>query len=539
MKSLSRRRLLELATAATAPLWQPRSAWSQGKLLSGFTENLFKLGVASGSPTHDGLVLWTRLVSFDLLGQSVLSALPVAVQWELAHDEGFVRMAQRGQAQALPELAHSVHVELQGLDPDRWYFYRFIAGGVASPVGRTRTFPAPGMQASMLRLAYASCQKWEDGYFSAYTHMLRENLDVVLFLGDYLYETPGTTSRIRRPNPTPSGGWLLTLDDYRARYALYKAEPELQAMHAACPWLMTWDDHEVQNDYAGLTPGHSGKSSSGVTDFAARRAAAYQAYYEHMPLRASVLTQAPKGLSAGAEMRLYSHVSFGNLANITMLDSRQYRSPQACTPDGKLGSGALDPRTCPSWSDPTRSLLGSVQEQWLERKLQAAGTAIWNIMGQQTLFGQRDFRPGPEQFFWNDGWDGYAPARQRLTHSLQHYHVPNPVFLGGDVHENWVGHVKADYNNPNSESLGVEFCGTSITSRSSGSTKTAAWLAENPHFVFANTERKGYGVVEFTPKRLTTTLRVVDQVTEHNSQIETLEKFEVAAGHAVISTVVV
>jgi alkaline phosphatase D len=528
MKSQARRSLLALAAAIVAPLWLPRSARSQSPTAE------FALGVASGSPTHDGVVLWTRLVSPGAVGHSNLGRATITVQWEVAHDEGFSRIVQRGHTSAVAELAHSVHVELKGLEPDRWYFYRFIAGGVVSPVGRTRTFPVLGTPAAKLRLAYASCQKWEDGYFSAYTHMRQEDVDMVLFLGDYLYETPGTSTRIRRPNRTPSGGWLLTLDDYRARYALYKTEPELQAMHAACPWLMTWDDHEVQNDYAGLTAGSSGKNSPTVDDFTARRTAAYQAYYEHMPLRASVLTQALKGLNGGAEMRLYSQVAFGNLANLTLLDSRQYRDPQACTPEGKLGSGALDPRTCPDWSDPARSLLGMAQEQWLDRQFQAAGASTWNIIGQQTLFGQRDFRPGPDQFFWNDGWDGYAPARQRLTQSLQNHRVPNPVLLGGDLHENWVGHVKADYSKPKSESIGVEFCGTSLTSRSSGSSKSAEWLAENPHFVFADTERKGYGVVEFTPKRLTTALRVVDQVTERTSQIETLAVFEVQAGRAVV-----
>jgi alkaline phosphatase D len=404
-------------------------------------------------------------------------------------------------------------------------------------VGRTRTFPAPGTPATQLRLAYASCQKWEDGYFSAYAHMAREHLDAVLFLGDYIYEYPGAKSSIRRPNRTASGGWVLSLDDYRARYACYKADPDLQAMHAACPWLMTWDDHEVQNDYAGLAPGNSGNIAS---DFVARRAAAYQAYYEHMPLRASVLTQALRGLSAGAELRLYSHVHFGDLANVYLLDTRQYRDPQACTPDGKPGSGSLDPHTCPQWHDPSRSLLGQAQEQWLGRAFRSAGAAggggaaIWNVVGQSTLFGQRDFRPGPDRFFWNDGWDGYAPARQRLTQDLQTFKVSNPVLLGGDVHENWVGHVKADYNRPDSAHIGVEFCGTSITSRATPSTKTAAWLAENPHFVFADTERKGYGVVAFTPKGLTTTLRVVDSLTERSSRIETLARFEVEAGRAVV-----
>ena len=545
MTSLCRRQWLKaasLAVATAAPLWLPRSARSQSAL----TDYPFTLGVASGSPTPDGVVLWTRLVNAGVSGIATPGLQPVTVSWELADDAHFARVVQHGQAQALPELAHSVHVEVQGLDADRWYFYRFKVNREVSPVGRTRTLPAPGAKAARLRLAYASCQKWEDGYFSAYQHLAQEDLDLVLFLGDYLYEYPGTPTKsripIRSPNLTPSGGWLLTLDDYRARYALYKGDPDLQAAHAACPWLMTWDDHEVQNDYAGLTAGNSGKP---VPDFAARRAAAYQAYYEHMPLRASVVTRALAGLSAGAEMRLYGQVRYGSLANLYLLDDRQYRDAQACTPDGKLGSGTLNPKTCPEWNDAARTLLGPAQEQWLNQAFQRnAGAAsaatdgpTWNIIGQQTLFGQRDFRPGSAQQFWNDGWDGYSAARSRLTGALQASKLPNPVFLGGDVHENWVGHVKADYSQPDSASIGVEFCGTSITSRSGNSSKTAEWLAENPHFVFANTERKGYGVVEFTPQRLTTTLRVVDQVTERSSRIETLARFEVQAGRAVIERV--
>ena len=471
-------------------------------------------------------------------GQPALAAgsQPLPVSWEIAQDEGFARIVQRGEAQAVPALAHSVHVEVRGLSSDRWYFYRFTSGDAVSPVGRTRTFPAPGARTARLRLAYASCQKWEDGYFSAYRHMLAEDLDLVMFLGDYIYEYPGRSSRIRVPNTTSSNGWVLSLDDYRSRYANYKAEPELQAMHAACPWLMTWDDHEVQNDYAGTAQGSSGRP---VADFLLRRASAYQAYYEHMPLRASVLTRALAGLEAGAELRLYGQLRFGDLASLYLLDNRQYRDVQACTPDGKPGSGALDPESCAHWNDPRRSLLGMAQEAWLEQALKqagdpAAGRAVWNVMGQQSLFGQRDFRPGPDRFFWNDGWDGYAPARSRLCQALGGNKVPNPVLLGGDVHENWVGHVKADYANPASASLGVEFCGTSVTSRSGTSDKAPEWLAENPHFVFANTQRKGYGVVEFTPERLTTRLRVLDQVSDRNGQIETLASFEVQAGRPVL-----
>jgi alkaline phosphatase D len=518
----SRRRLLQLASAGAASLALPRSAWSQAR----FSSNPFTLGVASGSPTHDSVVLWTRLLQTGLFGGSTLGAEAIAVRWEVAHDAQFTRMVHSGQTQAVAELAHSVHVEVADLQADRWYFYRFLAGDAVSATGRTRTFPAPDADATRLRLAYASCQRWEHGYFSAYRHMAQENLDAVLFLGDYIYEYPAAANAVR----LPSGGWVLTLEDYRARYALHKGEADLQAMHAACPWLVTWDDHEVQNDYAGMHPGDSGAP---VANFLERRAAAYQAYYEHMPLRASVLTQGLGGLARGAEMRIYGRVPFGKLATLYLLDDRQYRDPQACTPGDKPGSARLDPAQCAIWNDPQRTLLGAAQEQWLDRAL-AQGSSGWNVIGQQTLFGARDFKPGVGQSLWNDGWDGYPAARQRLTASLQRHHVANAVLLGGDVHENWVGHVKADYAKADSASVGVEFCGTGITSRGGGNAKIAERLAENPHFVFAEGERKGYGVVEITPQRLTATLRVVDDVTQKETRIETLAQFAVEAGQPVV-----
>lgn len=519
-----RRRLLQLATCGAASCWLPRSAWSQPRL----DGQPFALGVASGSPTHDSVVLWTRLMlpaapSFTLPGQAV------TVRWEVAHDEQFTRPVARGQTQAAPELAHSVHVELQGLQPDRWYFYRFMLGDAVSPTGRTRTFPAPDAVVAHLRLTYASCQNWQHGYFSAYRHMLAENPDLVLFLGDYLYEYPNSPSAVR----PVTGDWLLTLDDYRQRYALYKSEPDLQAMHQACPWLLTWDDHEVQNDYAGLQEGRSGAP---YPDFAARRAAAYQAFYEHMPIRAAVLTQAIAGLASGAEMRIYQRLRYGRLASFYMLDARQYKDPQVCTQGDKKGGSTLDPATCADWLNPARSLLGQPQERWLNAELGQAG-AQWNVLGQQTLLGQRDFRPGSGERLWNDGWDGYSAARTRLTDSLQKNAVANPVILGGDVHENWVGHVKANYSDPRSAAVGVEFCGTSITSRSGGNARTAERLAENPHFVFADAERKGYGVVDLTPRQLTTTLRGVDDVRQPVTRIETLASFSVQAGRAVIEKI--
>ena len=308
---LDRRQLLRLAAAAAASGALLRNGWSQPRL----ADDPFAAGVASGSPTDTSIVLWTRLLG------ARLPAGPVTVRWELAQDEGFARIVQRGDAQALPALAHSVHVELQGLAPDRPYFYRFVAGGWMSPAGRTRTLPAPDAAVQRLRLAYASCQRWEHGWFSAWRHLRADDPDLVLFLGDYLYEYPGAARAVRPVR----GGWLLTLDDYRDRHALYKSDPDLQAMHRACPWLFTWDDHEVQNDYAGEQEGQAGPA---VTDFPARRAAAYQAWYEHMPVPASMLTRGLEGLADGRGLRIYGERRFGRLAQLLLLDGRQYRSPR-------------------------------------------------------------------------------------------------------------------------------------------------------------------------------------------------------------------
>ncbi|MEO7105786.1 MAG: alkaline phosphatase D family protein, partial [Rhodoferax sp.] len=460
--ALTRRQLLQLASAGTAALAMPDKTWSKTR----FATNPFTLGVASGSPTHDSIVLWTRLLQEGQSGGSTLGDKPIVVRWDIADDAQFTHIVRGGQAQAHPALAHSVHVEVDGLEPDRWYYYRFRAGDAVSITGRTRTFPAPDAQATHMRLAYASCQRWDHGYFSAYRHMAAENLDAVLFLGDYIYEYPTSANAVREP----TGGWVTTLDGYRARYALHRSDADLQAMHALCPWIMTWDDHEVQNDYAGLHPGHSGTP---VEDFAARRAAAYQAYYEHMPLRASVLTQGLDGLAKGAEMRIYGQVVFGKLATFYVLDDRQYRDAQACTSDSKTGGGTVHPAECNIWQQAQRTLLGATQEQWLDHALTQSSPG-WNVITQQTLFGARDFHPsGAEQTLWNDGWDGYPAARQRVITSLQQHRVANAVLLGGDVHENWVGHVKADYSQPDSASVGVEFCGTSITSHGGGNKKIA------------------------------------------------------------------
>lgn len=519
---MNRRELIKLAAAAALAQSLPRSMF--GMPTPGGAYSPFALGIASGSPTHDGVVLWTRLMP----PESRFETDVVPVAWELAHDEGFTRIVQRGSAPALAVLGYSVHVELSNLQADRWYFYRFHSGNVTSPVGRTRTFPAPDAQSLNMRFAYASCQRWEHGYYAAWRHMLAEQLDAVFFLGDYIYEYNMSRNDVRSHtlrSPKDLAG-------YRDRYALYKSDVHLQNMHAHCPWLFTWDDHEVVNDYAAVTaPGQP-------ENFSDQRTAAYQAFYENQPLRASVLTRALDGLmggkNQGAEMRIYGSSAFGQLADFHILDTRQYRTLQACS--DKKG-GYVNRDTCAELVDPQRSMLGSEQERWLTESLKRSSQrhARWTIIVQETRFGQTlsgDTTPSVS----NDAWDGYPGARQRLIDVLQESHAPNPVILGGDVHSNWVGHIKADYNNPDSANVGVEFTGTSISSNYSGAASVAKRVKQNPHFVFGEGYKRGYGVIELTPQRLSTTLRAVTDVTQSDSGIATQAAFVVESGKAQIQT---
>ena len=518
---VDRRELLRAAFAAAGTLWLPRGAFAQPR----WPEDPFSLGVASGSPGVDSVVLWTRLLpARGDLPEGGRTPLPV--RWEVAHDEGFTRLAQRGVTLALPQLGHGVHVEVPGLEPDRWYFYRFLAGGATSAVGRTRTLPLPDAQVERLRIAYASCQRWEHGFYAAWRHLRAHAPDLVLFLGDYIYEYPVIDAVVRG---FPTLSWVKTLPQYRARYALHRSDPALQAAHAACPWLVTWDDHEVQNDYAAT---HAGDDRplrmNRVDDFAARRAAAYQAYYEHMPVRASAFARALAGGGAPGELRLYERYRFGRLADLLVLDDRQYRDPQVCS-RARRRTGLVAPAGCDAWNDARRTLLGRDQEAWLERMFgEARG---WTALAQETLFGRRDFLRGGGHVFANDGWDGYPAARRRLTDALQRQGVPDAVFFGGDVHEHWVGAVKADYDDPRSAAVGTEFCGTSITSRTGDADRVPALLANNPHFVYGEGRWRGYGIADFTPDRVTATLRAIDDPANPDANAFTLAAFTVEAGH--------
>ena len=442
-----------------------------------------------------------------------MSPDPVSVEWDVAHDERFERIVQSGRTQAEAAWAHSVHVEVRGLEPERWYWYRFRVRDAVSPSGRTRTAPAPGATPDRLRFAFASCQHWEQGYFTAYRHMVKEDPDLIVFLGDYIYESSWGRDHVRHhDSPEP-----VTLEDYRARHALYKTDPDLQAAHAACPWLVTWDDHEVENDYAD----DRSERLYAPAWFLARRAAAYQAYYEHMPLRRTAVPFGPN-------MRIFARVSFGRLADFHMLDDRQHRSHQVCPRPGMGGSAVVD--DCAARLDPALTMLGDVQERWLMANLERS-RARWNVLAQQTLMAQLDRKIGPGQAFWTDGWDGYPAARRRLLEFIERKKPANPIVIGGDVHSFWVADLKPDFDAPSSPTVATEFVGTSITSQIARTQfQQDVIRLENPHITYGDLTRRGYVRMELTPARARAELRGVASVTTREAGIDTMAAFVVEDG---------
>lgn len=443
----------------------------------------------------------------------------IPVRWEVAHDERFASLAASGTAYAEPAWAHSVHVDVQGLEPSRWYWYRFIAGDATSAVGHTRTAPAKNAELDRLRFAFASCQHYEQGYFGAYAHMVRDEPDLILFLGDYIYDSSWGTNHVRKHN-TPA---THSLEDYRIRHALYKSDPDLRAAHAAAPWVVTWDDHEVQNDYAN----DRSENADDPAWFLQRRAAAYKAYYEHHALPRSALPFGP-------HMRMYNRVGFGNLANFHVLDDRQYRSPQACQSPGYGGSDFVVAAQCKELSDPNREMLGHTQSAWLHDGL-GASRSKWNIVVQQTLMAQFDNRqfsgkPRPGRTVWTDGWDGYPMARRKLLDFIDERKVANPVVIGGDVHMFMVADLKRDFDDPTSPVVASEFVGTSITAQPISQEAVKRMLPDNPHVKFANGEYRGYVRVNLTPGRMVCDLRAMATVQQREAACSTLASFAVEAG---------
>ncbi|WP_338847668.1 alkaline phosphatase D family protein [Massilia sp. W12] len=478
----------------------------------------FSLGVASGSPLPDSVILWTRVLP-QIFNPAASGAAALGLRWEVAHDQAFRQIAAAGRCDALPQLGHSVHVDVRGLQPGRWYWYRFMLGDAVSPTGRTRTAPAAHELPAQCKLALASCQHWEFGAFGAHRQIAASAPDLVAFLGDYIYEW-GPYS-LTHPASAARVDESFTLEQYRARYAQYKSDPDLQAAHHAAPWVLTWDDHEVANDYANLVDERLDPQ------FAARRAAAYQAYYEHLPLRAQI-----KPGASFASFQLYQSLDWGRLARLYLLDNRQYRDGQACLKPGQGGSTSVTP-ACRALHDARRSMLGRQQEAWLQKSLQNS-PARWNLLLQQTIMARNSQLPVKDAAggrYWTDGWDGYPAARQQLLQHLRQ--VRNPLVMSGDVHTFYASNLVADFNRPVSAAnpvLATEFCGSSVTSPSRAQSRTDRYLADNPHTRFGRSDVRGFMLQHISPSACRTEYLALEDVRRADSALYQLAAFITADG---------
>ncbi|MEU3498260.1 alkaline phosphatase D family protein [Kitasatospora cineracea] len=505
MSNLSRRIFLlgGLTTAGAVAL--PLGASAQPSAAA--TPFPFTLGVASGEPDDSSVVLWTRLAPAptNADGQGGMPDADVAVDWQVSAREDFATLVASGTATARYAQAHAVHVLAGGLAPDAEYYYRFRAQGFVSPVGRTRTAPSPTTVGRDFTMAFASCAHYESGYYTAYRRMADDRPDVILHLGDYIYEGGATTNGVRQH----LGSEIVSLADYRRRYALYRTDPDLQAAHAIAPWLVVPDDHEVENNYAGTVRADNSPVLT-AAQWTARRTAAYQAYFENMPLRAAAT---PNGNS----IQLYRRVRWGTLATFHLLDTRQFRDDQAC------GDGS---KVCADADLTSRSITGAAQEAWLLDGL-GRRLATWDLIGQQVFFARNVNAAGAMNM---DAWDGYRASRARIQQGIIDRAVRNPVVLTGDVHASWGNDLKADYANPSSATIGSELVCTSITSGGNGSaTSTVPNGALNPHLRFYS-DRRGYVRTRITPAQITADFRSVATVTEHGAAATTARTFHLHDG---------
>jgi alkaline phosphatase D len=527
-RPLSRRRFVQHAACVSALALLPAGRLAAQVRFSGYP---FKLGVACGDPAPDGFVLWTRLLP-EPHEPEQLGKVTFEVDWEVAEDAGFARIVKQGRAFAPAHLAHSVHAEVDGLQPGREYFYRFRLGRYESPAGRALTTPAPADGPPALRMALTSCAQLEQGFFSSYRYMADDRPDLIIDLGDYIYDVGYGDRRVRLGQVKDD----FTLDDYRRRYTQYRLDPDLQAAHAACPWLVTWDDHEVDNDYAGVTGEDEACGGEAVRRaFPARRAAAYQAWFEHMPVRVSRLR--PQG-----GVQVYGSVDWGRLARFYLLDSRQYRSPLACarpatpatcdTVAGRrllsIGAGAgrmigtTDPACRPELMDPSRTMLGAEQERWLDGAL-ASSRANWNFLAQGTPFAPV-FEGTPEApLVFSDSWSGYPVARQRLLDGLLRHGVANPVMLCGDLHAFFVNELRDDRG----RTVAAELVTTSACNNNTDKSKV---LPLNPHIRYHEGTHSGYMRCEVTAGRVRADMVAIADMRDPRTPREVLATWDIVAG---------
>jgi alkaline phosphatase D len=522
-RHLGRRRFLTVTGAAAALAFSvnlPAAGTASAAELDAarLTADPFTLGVASGDPLPDSVLLWTRLAPTPYQADSGLPPQRVTVSWELALDERFRRVVRRGTATAHPEFQHTVHVEADRLPPGHVFYYRFKAGSWISPTGRTRTAPPEGARVKDLTFGLVSCQRYDQGYYTAYRHLAEEDVDVVFHLGDYLYEY--AVSAVGGARAYPAGTLpalfdheTVTLEDYRLRYALYKSDPDLRAAHAAHPFVVTWDDHETENNYADDTS----ESEGPAEEFLLRRAAAYRAYWENMPLRRPQLPEGP-------DLRLYRRLHWGRLAQFDVLDTRQYRSDQAYG-DGWQFSG-------PESENPSRTLTGDAQERWLLKGWQRS-RAVWNVLPQQVTFSRRYNSTTLPSKVSMDSWDGYPASRERVLAGAEAAGVENLMVLTGDVHVHYAFDIKRDFDDPGSRTLGTEIVTSSITSGGNGAERPANWstyLAANPHLRFYNGLR-GYATVAMNDRFARADFKTVSHVTTQGAPLTTAASFVTEAGN--------
>jgi alkaline phosphatase D len=466
--------------------------------------DLMPLGVASGDPTADSVILWTRLVSPD--PATPLPATDVPVEWAVTTDEAVPQPVQAGTTMAVAALGHSVHLDVSGLDPATSYRYSFTVAGHPTKSGRTKTFPDPGSSPSQARFALATCQNWSDGYYSAHQNIAQEDIDFVVFVGDYIYER--SANRPPRPITLPTSEDLPT---YRARYELYKGDAFLQAAHERAPWIITVDDHEVANDMVGDfgQEGAAEGDPAAIAAFRARRADAYQAWYEHMPVRLSV--------PDSPDYTIHRTIEHSKLMRLFVLDGRQYRTHY---PNGKGQGTDAD---APERHAESQSMLGAAQEAWLDDQF-AATDAQWNVIAQQTVMTATPIPAGGQEFFNFDQWDGYVAARNRLLHGLVDHRVRNPMVLSGDIHLAAMGGVRLDYDDPDAPDIANEVVTTSISSRFDPALLdlAEAGLAAAPWARYGNAKDRGYALITVTPAQWVTEFRVVASVTDPaGSTVET------------------
>ena len=484
-----------------------------------FASTPFALGVASGEPAPDGFVAWTRLAPKPLEHRGGMPARAVEVEWVVAGDDKLANVVRSGKAVARPELGHALHIEVAGLEPGRHYFYGFRVAGHHSRIGRAKTLPPPGAALQRVRFAAAGCQRYDDGYFTAWRHIAEEDVDFVFHYGDYIYEygnarARATKRKIARPLPGDQGE-VYSLDDYRRRYAAYQLDPDLQAAHAAHTFLPSFDDHEVDSNWAGANSEERGVDEA---MFHLRRMAAFQAWYETMPLRR---LSYPRN---GAIMA-YRRLLLGDLAAIDVLDTRQYRSAQAC-------GGAWKTIDCAAANSPEQKIIGDLQEKWILDGF-AANKVPWTVLAQQVIMMERKrARPDNPIDYSMDKWDGARLTRKRLLEAAASARK-NLVVLSGDLHDAIAGTLHTDFTAAGAPAVGTEFVVTSISSDGDGVEINGGgrrMLEHNPHLKFWN-GRRGYLLNTLTHKSWQADFRSVQYVQKPGAAIETKQRFTLEPGN--------